>query len=161
MRSRGAYVLLGGVILLTLTVALSLVAIGFGRYRGAPAAAPLRPLAPEELAQAYLGAWQDGDFETMMSLVATPPADFVERHRRLSSDLRATRVRFDAAKVVRDADRARVDFAVTWTLGRARCVALPLEARPRPVGRALEGRLDAGHRSSRLTDGRVAATGRA
>ncbi|MFC6087307.1 penicillin-binding transpeptidase domain-containing protein [Sphaerisporangium aureirubrum] len=51
-----------------------------------PASAPAD--APEPVAARYFAAWQAGDFATMASLVDGPPADFADRHRRFSADLR-------------------------------------------------------------------------
>ncbi|MEU8266762.1 penicillin-binding transpeptidase domain-containing protein, partial [Sphaerisporangium sp. NPDC049002] len=43
---------------------------------------------PEVVATRYFTAWQAGDFTTMAGLVDNPPADFADRHRRFSADLR-------------------------------------------------------------------------
>lgn len=58
----------------------------------APPAAPIQTPAaapgPEATATRYFAAWQAGDFAAMASVVAGPPSDFADRHRRLTSELR-------------------------------------------------------------------------
>ncbi|WP_214408668.1 penicillin-binding transpeptidase domain-containing protein [Sphaerisporangium fuscum] len=43
---------------------------------------------PGGTASRYFAAWQAGDLTSMAGLVADPPADFADRHRRFSADLR-------------------------------------------------------------------------
>lgn len=45
---------------------------------------------PGQAGARYLTAWQSGDLATMADLVADPPADFADRHRRFDADLRAS-----------------------------------------------------------------------
>ncbi|MEV7965216.1 penicillin-binding transpeptidase domain-containing protein [Sphaerisporangium sp. NPDC088356] len=46
------------------------------------------PAAPDVTAARYFDAWRAGDFSTMAALVDNPPADFADRHRRFSAELR-------------------------------------------------------------------------
>ncbi|WP_433256752.1 penicillin-binding transpeptidase domain-containing protein [Streptosporangium sp. CA-135522] len=48
------------------------------------------PEGPETTATRYLTAWQSGDLPAMTGLVADPPADFAERHRRFDTELRVS-----------------------------------------------------------------------
>lgn len=48
------------------------------------------PVGPEITAGRYLAAWQARDLAGMAALVAEPPADFAERHRRFDDELRVT-----------------------------------------------------------------------
>lgn len=48
--------------------------------------------SPEEVADAYLSAWEGGAYAEMRELVADPPADFERIHRRFLADLKAERI---------------------------------------------------------------------
>ncbi|MCW2881493.1 MAG: Cell division protein FtsI/penicillin-binding protein 2-like protein [Sphaerisporangium sp.] len=62
----------------------------------APSVVPTAPDAPtvqdtpELIAARYFTAWQAGDFTTMAGLVADAPADFADRHRRFTAELRVS-----------------------------------------------------------------------
>lgn len=47
---------------------------------------------PEETADAYLAAWEARNFAAMRELVADPPENFTEVHRRAFADLKAERI---------------------------------------------------------------------
>ncbi|WP_248961775.1 penicillin-binding transpeptidase domain-containing protein [Sphaerisporangium perillae] len=59
-------------------------------FEPTPAASivPTQSQRPEPVAASYFTAWRSGDFTTMASLVEAPPADFADRHRRFSAELR-------------------------------------------------------------------------
>lgn len=50
--------------------------------------------SPEETADAYLSAWSRQDYAAMRGLVADPPADFEEWHRRFRADLKLSGAAF-------------------------------------------------------------------
>ncbi|MDR8414234.1 cell division protein FtsI [Nonomuraea sp. 3-1Str] len=50
--------------------------------------------SPERTADAYLNAWSAQDYAAMRRLVADPPADFEDWHRRFLTDLQAERASF-------------------------------------------------------------------
>ncbi|GAA5055827.1 hypothetical protein HNP84_006300 [Thermocatellispora tengchongensis] len=62
-----------------------------------------RPVSgdPARIAADYLDAWRRGDHAAMRALVAQPPADFDERHRRLARDLRVESITLTAGAPVR------------------------------------------------------------
>ncbi|PZG34458.1 hypothetical protein C1I98_27950, partial [Spongiactinospora gelatinilytica] len=62
--------------------------------------------APDEVARAYLAAWRAGDLGAMRGLVADPPADFAERHRRLDVGLRVASLTVEAKTLTRDGEEA-------------------------------------------------------
>ncbi|GLW10760.1 penicillin-binding protein [Microtetraspora sp. NBRC 13810] len=55
-----------------------------------PLTTPAPPPGPEGTAARYFDAWRAGDLVTMGGLVADPPPDFADLHRRFDSDLRVT-----------------------------------------------------------------------
>ncbi|WP_347626919.1 penicillin-binding transpeptidase domain-containing protein [Sphaerisporangium sp. B11E5] len=62
--------------------------------------------APEPVAAQYFAAWQAGDFATMASLAADPPADFAERHRRFTAELRVASLSLTPGETRRVAEDA-------------------------------------------------------
>ncbi|GII78413.1 hypothetical protein Sru01_33950 [Sphaerisporangium rufum] len=56
---------------------------------------------PEEVGRTYLAAWAAENLAGMRALVAAPPADFDERHRRLTADLQITSLTLTPGRVVR------------------------------------------------------------
>ncbi|GII75390.1 hypothetical protein Sru01_03720 [Sphaerisporangium rufum] len=75
---------------------------------GTPAAAQD---TPEAVAERYFTAWRAGDFAAMAGLVADPPADFADRHRRFSADLGVTSLTLTPGAMARPAaDAAEVPF---------------------------------------------------
>ncbi|MBB6472068.1 penicillin-binding transpeptidase domain-containing protein [Sphaerisporangium rubeum] len=62
--------------------------------------------APEPVAAQYFAAWQAGDFAVMASLVDNPPADFADRHRRFTADLRVASLSLNPGETRRVADDA-------------------------------------------------------
>ncbi|GLW12332.1 hypothetical protein Misp01_74600 [Microtetraspora sp. NBRC 13810] len=59
-----------------------------------------------ETSRAYLDAWRRGDYAAMSALVAEPPADFADRHRRLDRDLRVESIALTPGTIVRRGDEA-------------------------------------------------------
>ncbi|GLY82964.1 penicillin-binding transpeptidase domain-containing protein [Actinoallomurus iriomotensis] len=106
---RTAVVLSGGVMVLVLAVAVSCVALR----------SPGRPAAPGTVAAQYFSDWARGDVTAMRRLVDDPPADFADRHRALSHDLRVVRIELVPGRLVRAGDTATEDFAVTRVLSGA------------------------------------------
>ncbi|RCG24029.1 cell division protein FtsI [Sphaerisporangium album] len=75
----------------------------------APAVA--RPGDPGPVAERYFAAWRLGDFPAMASLVADPPPDFADRHRRFTAELRIASVSLSPGPLTRPgADTAEVAF---------------------------------------------------
>ncbi len=76
--------------------------------------APATPAAvpgPEGVAGRYFAAWRAGDFATMAGLVDGPPADFADRHRRFTADLRIASLSLAPGTPRRQgADAAEVPF---------------------------------------------------
>ncbi|MEV6985551.1 penicillin-binding transpeptidase domain-containing protein [Sphaerisporangium sp. NPDC051017] len=62
--------------------------------------------SPEQTGRAYLDAWAGANQTQMRDLVASPPADFLEVHRRLSSDLQILSIKLTAGAVVRRGEDA-------------------------------------------------------
>jgi hypothetical protein len=62
--------------------------------------------SPEQAGQAYLDAWAADNLTEMRKLVASPPADFLDQHRRLSTDLQVLSVRLTPRTVVRRGEQA-------------------------------------------------------
>ncbi|MFC4586213.1 penicillin-binding transpeptidase domain-containing protein [Sphaerisporangium corydalis] len=56
---------------------------------------------PEQTGRAYLAAWASDDLARMRELVASPPGDFLEQHRRLTTDLQVLSVKLTPGTVVR------------------------------------------------------------
>ncbi|GGK76174.1 hypothetical protein Sme01_51950 [Sphaerisporangium melleum] len=56
---------------------------------------------PEQTGRAYLAAWAGENLPEMRELVAAPPADFAERHRRLSDDLKVLSIKLTPGTLVR------------------------------------------------------------
>ncbi|GAA3830412.1 hypothetical protein GCM10022226_59080 [Sphaerisporangium flaviroseum] len=84
---------------------------------GAPAQAPATtpaqatPEDPGTTATRYLTAWQAGDFATMTGLVADPPPDFADRHRRFTAELRISSLSLTPGRPRRQGeDAAEVPF---------------------------------------------------
>src|SRR5215216_881883 len=65
---------------------------------------------PEPVAAAYLEAWGRGDWAAMQAQVATPPADFAERHTAMTEALRVTQASFVPGPATVTGDRAEVPF---------------------------------------------------
>ena len=95
---------------------------------------------PEPVAAAYLEAWGRGDWAAMQAQVATPPADFAQRHTAMTEALRVTQASFAPGPATVADDRAEVPFQA-----RLRLRALgewPYEGRLRLVRRDDRWRVD-------------------
>lgn len=103
---RKVVVLIGGVLLLVLAAAGSCAALR----------SPGRKDPPERVAAHYFSAWARGDFAGMRRLVDDPPADFAERHRAWSRDLRVQQVALVPGRLVRAGDTASMDFEASRVL---------------------------------------------
>lgn len=64
------------------------------------------PAGPEATATRYFDAWRAGDFATMAALVDGPPADFADRHRRFTADLRIASLSLSPGAVRRQGEEA-------------------------------------------------------
>jgi Penicillin binding protein transpeptidase domain/NTF2-like N-terminal transpeptidase domain len=106
---RATIVIVGGLAVLVLAAAVSCVALR----------SPSGPATPAATAAAYFSAWGRGDFAAMARLVDDPPADFADRHRALSHDLRVRNVELVPGRPVRAGDTASVDYEVTRVLSGA------------------------------------------
>ncbi|WP_181871433.1 penicillin-binding transpeptidase domain-containing protein [Sphaerisporangium album] len=62
--------------------------------------------SPEQTGRAYLDAWAGENQTEMRDLVASPPAEFLDLHRRLSSDLQILSIKLTAGAVVRRGEEA-------------------------------------------------------
>ncbi|MEU0479222.1 penicillin-binding transpeptidase domain-containing protein [Streptosporangium sp. NPDC006013] len=74
---------------------------------------PVAPNPQDGPAQAgarYLTAWQAGDLAAMADLVADPPADFADRHRRFDADLRASLSSLAPGELHRESEAAELSF---------------------------------------------------
>ncbi|WP_449064355.1 NTF2-like N-terminal transpeptidase domain-containing protein [Planomonospora algeriensis] len=58
----------------------------------APTPAPAPPDGPGPVAARYFDAWRAGDLTAMAGLVADPPPDFTDRHRRFGAELQVTSI---------------------------------------------------------------------
>ncbi|MEV6980280.1 penicillin-binding transpeptidase domain-containing protein [Sphaerisporangium sp. NPDC051017] len=78
----------------------------------APATQPAaQPGDPGPVAERYFAAWRLSDFTGMAALVADPPPDFADRHRRFASELRIASVSLSPGPLSRPgADSAEVPF---------------------------------------------------
>ncbi|GAA3827251.1 hypothetical protein GCM10022226_55210 [Sphaerisporangium flaviroseum] len=57
--------------------------------------------SPEQAGRAYLDAWAAENLTEMRKQVASPPQDFLDQHRRLSSDLQILSIKLTPGAVVR------------------------------------------------------------
>ncbi|GII66228.1 hypothetical protein Skr01_63130 [Sphaerisporangium krabiense] len=74
--------------------------------------------SPEATGRAYLDAWTTGNPVAMRELVASPPADFLEAHRRFSTDLQVLSVKLTPGAVVaRGAQAADLPFTGVRQIG--------------------------------------------
>ncbi|MFC4531264.1 penicillin-binding transpeptidase domain-containing protein [Sphaerisporangium dianthi] len=94
MRRRGLLALVG---LSVVIVAASLVALVLDARRVTGTA--------EEAGRAYLDAWAAENLPEMRKRVASPPADYMERHRRLSADLQVLSIKLTPGTVVPRGER--------------------------------------------------------
>ncbi len=62
--------------------------------------------SPQATGQAYLDAWAAENLAEMRKLVASPPPDFLDQHRRLSTDLQILSVRLTPGAVVRRSEQS-------------------------------------------------------
>ncbi|MEU8269851.1 penicillin-binding transpeptidase domain-containing protein [Sphaerisporangium sp. NPDC049002] len=62
--------------------------------------------SPQETGQAYLDAWAAENLSEMRELVASPPSDFLDQHRRLSSDLQILSIKLTPGTVVRRGEQS-------------------------------------------------------
>ncbi|GGK93376.1 penicillin-binding protein [Planomonospora parontospora subsp. parontospora] len=76
-----------------------------------PTPAPAPPDGPGPVAARYFDAWRAGDLTAMAGLVADPPSDFAERHRRFSAELRVTSVSLTPGAPSGGGDTAEVPFS--------------------------------------------------
>jgi hypothetical protein len=95
MRRRG---LLALVVVSAVIVAAALVAlvVDSRQVRG----------SPEQVGQAYLDAWAAENLTKMRERVASPPADFLDQHRRFSTDLQVLSIKLTAKAIVRRGEQA-------------------------------------------------------
>ncbi|GAA4236070.1 hypothetical protein FHR32_001029 [Streptosporangium album] len=93
---------------LTLTsVVLTLIAAGlYVLVRPTGTESGRTEAGPEEVAQAYLAAWEDSDIGAMSRLVADLPADFAERHLAFSRDLDIESLDLTPGTLKRQGERA-------------------------------------------------------
>ncbi|GAA4236660.1 hypothetical protein FHR32_008292 [Streptosporangium album] len=75
-----------------------------------PTPTPTPPADPGQTAAGYLAAWQAGDLSSMAGLVADPPADFAERHRRFDTELRVSSLSLTPGEPLRQGEEAEVPF---------------------------------------------------
>lgn len=100
MRRRGLLALVGSSLVI---VSVALVALFFDARRVTG--------TPEQAGRAYLDAWAADHLAKMRELVAAPPADFDDQHRRLSADLQILSVKLAPGAVERrDAQTADLPF---------------------------------------------------
>ncbi|MBB2910333.1 hypothetical protein FHS43_001596 [Streptosporangium becharense] len=76
-----------------------------------PTPTPAPPDGPEQVAARYFDAWRAGDLTTMAGLVAGPPADFAERHRRFDTELQVSSLSLTPGQPHREGDTAEVPFS--------------------------------------------------
>ncbi|MDH2429054.1 penicillin-binding transpeptidase domain-containing protein [Sphaerisporangium sp. TRM90804] len=70
---------------------------------------------PEQTALAYLDAWAADNLPQMRERVASAPADFFDRHRRMRTDLQILSVKLTPGRLVRRDDRtADLPFTGVW-----------------------------------------------
>ncbi|MEV7964558.1 penicillin-binding transpeptidase domain-containing protein [Sphaerisporangium sp. NPDC088356] len=62
--------------------------------------------SPRVTGQAYLDAWAAENLAEMRELVASPPPDFLDQHRRLSTDLQILSIKLTPGAVVRRGERS-------------------------------------------------------
>ncbi|MFJ2033833.1 penicillin-binding transpeptidase domain-containing protein [Streptosporangium sp. NPDC087985] len=67
---------------------------------------PTSPGDPGQTATRYFAAWQAGDLSSMIGLVADPPADFAERHRRFDAELRVSSLSLNPGELRRQGEEA-------------------------------------------------------
>ncbi|MFI6509114.1 penicillin-binding transpeptidase domain-containing protein [Streptosporangium sp. NPDC050855] len=66
---------------------------------------------PEWAGRGYLAAWQAGDLAAMTALVADPPADLADRHRRFDTELRVTSLSLTAGELrAQETETAELSF---------------------------------------------------
>jgi hypothetical protein len=100
----------GKLLALVLTVVLLLAAAGAGAWW-----LVLRPRGdPAPVARAYLDAWERADWAGMQRLVAAPPADFADQHRRMLTALGVRATALTQGPLRQEDDRA--DAAYTAQL---------------------------------------------
>jgi Penicillin binding protein transpeptidase domain/Penicillin-binding Protein dimerisation domain/NTF2-like N-terminal transpeptidase domain len=100
----------GKLLALVLTVVLLLAAAGAGTWW-----LVLRPRGdPAPVARAYLDAWERADWAGMQRLVAAPPADFADQHRRMLTALGVRATALTQGPLRQEDDRA--DAAYTAQL---------------------------------------------
>ena len=102
----------GKLLALVLTVVLLLGAAGAGAWW-----LVLRPRGdPAPVAGAYLDAWERADWAGMQRLVAAPPADFADQHRRVLAALGVRTTALTVAQVRQEDDRADAAFTAQLDL---------------------------------------------
>ncbi|MEV4184580.1 penicillin-binding transpeptidase domain-containing protein [Streptosporangium canum] len=76
-----------------------------------PTSEPTPAAGPELTTARYFAAWQTGDLSSMNGLVADPPADFAERHRRFDAELRVSSLSLNPGELRRQGEEtAEVPF---------------------------------------------------
>jgi cell division protein FtsI/penicillin-binding protein 2 len=105
MSSRYRLVALVGLVLLGAAIAGIFVLMGEGE--GPPAA---------DDAQAYLDAWQEGDYATMRQHVLDPPDSFDTIHQHIVDNLEVTSSSYELGEVDASGDSAIARFTVTLQL---------------------------------------------
>jgi hypothetical protein len=102
----------GKLLALVLAVVLLLAAAGAGTWW-----LVLRPRGdPAPVAAAYLDAWERADWAGMQRLVAAPPADFADQHRRMLSALGVRATVLTPGPVRQQDDRADAAFTAQLDL---------------------------------------------
>lgn len=71
---------------------------------------------PTPTAQAYLAAWNEGDFDAMAELVADPPDSLADAYEAVGEALDVSDAAYELTEVVSDGDRARADFDASLML---------------------------------------------
>ncbi|MET8157578.1 penicillin-binding transpeptidase domain-containing protein [Sphaerisporangium sp. NPDC005289] len=95
MRRRGLLALFGVTVVI---IAASLVALVLDARRITG--------TPEAAGRAYLDAWAAENLPSMREMVFSPPADFLDQHRRLSTDLQVLSIKLTPGTLVRHGERA-------------------------------------------------------
>ncbi len=82
-----------------------------------PTATPIPPRS-EPVAQAFLQAWEGGDYQAMYDLLssrakaAISPQDFVERYRHVTAEATITSISTRMRSVLQESDRAQVAYSL-------------------------------------------------
>ncbi len=92
---------------------LTVLVLGFLAFRSVSSSGG--PAHLDE-ADAYLAAWQEGDFASMAAAVAEPPAEFTAQHQQMLAGLQVRDSVYEPGGAQIDGDRATVPFTARLTL---------------------------------------------